>query len=150
MTTLIPFERCHLSQMRLSITGTSTAWSVFGRNLEPKMFNENSVSRKNKLVYSLYRLFLKCTIKYIHVLGTTCIKERCYCLPKIKDGLNNNDNDIGMVYQLEEHPILQPNRIDLKSLRFSLAGKLAKCVACNEPVDLISALLRRIWEQVGD
>lgn len=32
---MIPFERCHLSQTLLSITGTSTACSVFGLNREP-------------------------------------------------------------------------------------------------------------------
>lgn len=35
MTTLIPFARCHRSQTRFSMTGTSTACRVFGLSLDP-------------------------------------------------------------------------------------------------------------------
>lgn len=49
MTTLMPLLLCHRSHCRLSIMGTSTAWRVFGRSLDPGKMRNGKKKSINKL-----------------------------------------------------------------------------------------------------
>lgn len=79
LTTLMPFDRCHLSQTLLSSTGTSTACNVFGLSREPGLsaphpaahpyfpknssfFSGRQIGAKNKIQHNESIFLLKYTV----------------------------------------------------------------------------------------